>query len=151
MEWKVYLSGEIHSSWREDIADSVKTEKLPISLAGPVTDHTASDDCGVYILGGEEKKFWHDHKGAKMNAIRSRKGIHESDIVVVRFGDRYRQWNAAFDAGYAVALGKSLIVMHANEFQHALKEVDASALAVVENNAQLIGVFRYVINGKLKI
>ena len=116
----------------------------------PVTDHGASDDCGVNILGKEEQKFWHDHKGAKINAIRSRKGIQESDIVVVRFGDQYRQWNAAFDAGYAVAAGKSLIVMHDIEFQHALKEVDASALAVVENNEQLLGVFRYVITGKLK-
>ena len=150
MEWKVYLSGEIHSSWRQDISSSVKNESLPITFTEPVTDHAASDDCGVSILGKEEKKFWHDHKGAKINAIRSRKGIEESDIVVVRFGDRYRQWNAAFDAGYAVALGKSLIVMHDTEFQHALKEVDASALAVVENNEQLLGVFRYVITGKLK-
>ncbi|PQM55435.1 MAG: hypothetical protein CML39_08080 [Rhodobacteraceae bacterium] len=150
MEWKVYLSGEIHSSWRQEIASSVKSEKLPVTFMEPVTDHGASDDCGVNILGKEEQKFWHDHKGAKINAIRSRKGIQESDIVVVRFGDQYRQWNAAFDAGYAVAAGKSLIVMHDIEFQHALKEVDASALAVVENNEQLLGILRYVITGKLK-
>ncbi|MDG2354715.1 MAG: YtoQ family protein [Paracoccaceae bacterium] len=150
MEWKVYLSGEIHSSWRQDIASSVKSEKLPVTFMEPVTDHGASDDCGVNILGKEEQKFWHDHKGAKINAIRSRKGIQESDIVVVRFGNQYRQWNAAFDAGYAVAAGKALIVMHDIEFQHALKEVDASALAVVENNEQLLGILRYVTTGKLK-
>ena len=150
MEWKIYLSGEIHSSWRQEIASSVKSENLPVVFMEPVTDHVASDDCGVKILGKEEEKFWHDHKGAKINAIRSRKGIQESDIVVVRFGDQYRQWNAAFDAGYAVAAGKSLIVMHDFEFQHALKEVDASALAVVQNNEQLLGVFGYVITGKLK-
>ena len=151
MEWKVYLSGEIHSPWRQEIVTSVSSEKLPVTFTEPVTDHTSSDDCGVNILGKEENKFWHDHKGAKINAIRSRKAIQESDIVVVRFGDRYRQWNAAFDAGYSVALGKSLIVMHDPEFQHALKEVDASALAVVESNMQLLGVLRYVITGKLSI
>ena len=122
-----------------------------MKFTGPVTDHAASDDCGVKILGEEEKKFWHDQKGAKINAIRSRKGLHECDIVVVRFGDRYKQWNAAFDAGFGAALGKSLIIMHDAEFQHALKEVDASALAVVENNDQLLKIFRYVETGVLKI
>ena len=151
MEWKIYLAGEIHSSWRKTIIDSVKSEKLPFVFMGPVTDHEASDDCGVTILGKEENKFWHDHKGAKLNALRSRKALQEADAVVVRFGDRYRQWNAAFDAGYAVALGKSLIVMHETEFQHALKEVDAAALAVVGSNEELLGIFRYVSTGKLTI
>ncbi len=151
MEWKVYLAGEIHSSWRQQIIDSVESEKLPVTFSGPITDHKASDDCGVEILGEEEKKFWHDHKGAKINAIRSRKALEESDVVVVRFGERYRQWNAAFDAGYATALGKSLVIMHDAEFQHALKEVDASALAVVASNEELLGILRYVSTGKLKI
>ena len=149
MEWKVYLAGEIHSSWRQEIVNLVNDEKLPMRFSEPVTDHSESDDCGAKALGEEENRFWHDHKGAKINAIRSRKGLQEADIVVVRFGDRYRQWNAAFDAGYAIALGKSLIVMHHSEFQHALKEVDASALAVVENNAQLLNIFRYLTIGKL--
>ena len=151
MDWKIYLAGEIHSSWRLDIVSRVESEKLPMTFTGPVTDHTASDDCGVKILGEEEKKFWHDQKGAKINAIRSRKGLHECDIVVVRFGDRYKQWNAAFDAGYGAALGKSLIIMHDAEFQHALKEVDASALAVVENNYQVLNLLRYVETGVLNI
>ena len=150
MEWKIYLAGEIHSSWRSDIVSRVESEKLPMTFTGPVTDHTASDDCGVKILGEEEKKFWHDQKSAKINAIRSRKGLHECDIVVVRFGDRYKQWNAAFDAGYASALGKSLIIIHQDDFQHALKEVDASALAIVKNNKELLDIFRYVITGELE-
>jgi YtoQ family protein len=114
-----------------------------------VTDHAASDDCGVKILGNEETKYWHDNKGAKINAIRTRKGIEISDIVVVKFGEKYKQWNAAFDAGYAAALGKSLIIMHQDDCQHALKEVDASALATVKNNRELLDIFRYVITGKL--
>ena len=149
MDWKIYLSGEIHSNWREEIILSTEKENLPIKFFGPVTDHASSDDCGVKILGHEENKFWHDNKGAKINAIRTRKGIEQSDIVVVKFGEKYRQWNAAFDAGYAAALGKSLIIIHQDDFQHALKEVDASALAIVKNNQELFNIFKYIITGKL--
>jgi len=102
----VYLSGEIHTDWRDQIIEG--SQGLDVAFTGPVTDHAASDDCGVTILGEESDKYWHDHKGAMVNAIRIRKGLSEADIVVVRFGDRYKQWNAAFDAGYAAALGKSL-------------------------------------------
>ena len=149
MHWQIYLSGEIHTSWREEIIAAAEKENLPIKFFAPVTDHAASDDCGVKILGNEETKYWHDNKGAKINAIRTRKGIEESDIVVVKFGEKYKQWNAAFDAGYAAALGKSLIIMHQDDNQHALKEVDASALATVKNNRELLDIFRYVIKGKL--
>ena len=149
MHWQIYLSGEIHTSWREEIIAAAEKETLPIKFFAPVTDHAASDDCGVKILGNEETKYWHDNKGAKINAIRTRKGIEESDIVVVKFGEKYKQWNAAFDAGYAAALGKSLIIIHQDDFQHALKEVDASALATVKSNRELLDIFRYVITGKL--
>ncbi|MET3663027.1 YtoQ family protein [Aquamicrobium ahrensii] len=108
-----------------------------------------SDDCGAAILGREENKFWHDHKGARLNAIRTRRGIGEADVVVVRFGDKYRQWNAAFDAGVASALGKSLIVLHGPEHQHALKEIDAAALAVAERPEQVVQILRYVLTGAL--
>ena len=149
MNWNVYLSGEIHTNWRDEIYKQTKNLGLEIIFSGPVTNHEDSDDCGVNILGKEELKFWHDHKGAKLNAIRTRKAIQNSDIVVVKFGEKYRQWNAAFDAGYASALGKSLIVIHSGEHQHALKEVDAAALAVVEDAQKVVEIFRYVMEGKL--
>ena len=147
--WKLSLSGEIHTDWREEIARGCKEADLPISISGPVTHHEASDDCGVAILGAEPNKFWHDHKGAQINAIRTRTLISEADIVIVRFGEKYKQWNAAFDAGFASALGKPLIVMHGEDHQHALKEVDAAALAVVETVDQIIDILRYVISGQL--
>jgi YtoQ family protein len=147
MTLKVYLSGEIHTDWREQIIDGAKG--LDAVFSAPVTDHDVSDDCGVAILGAEPDKFWHDHKGAKLNAIRTRKGIADADVVVVRFGDKYKQWNAAFDAGYAAALGKSLIVLHGPDHQHALKEVDAAALAVAEEPAQVVQILRYVLTGEL--
>jgi len=148
MSFQVYLSGEIHTDWREQIIAG--SADLDVQFTAPVTDHDASDDCGVTILGTEDQKFWHDHKGAKINAIRTRKGIEDADLVVVRFGEKYKQWNAAFDAGYAAALGKSLVVMHGADHQHALKEVDAAALAVVETPQQIIDILRYVLNGSLR-
>ena len=147
MVLSVYLSGEIHTDWREQIIEG--STGLDVVFDAPVTDHDASDDCGVAIMGAEPNKFWHDHKGAKLNAIRTRRGIAQADVVVVRFGDKYKQWNAAFDAGYAAALGKSLIVLHGPDHQHALKEVDAAALAVVEEPRQVVEILRYVLNGVL--
>ena len=147
MTMKVYLSGEIHTDWREQIIKG--SAGLDVIFSSPVTDHAASDDCGVAILGAETDKYWHDHKGAMMNAIRTRKGIHEADIVVVRFGEKYKQWNAAFDAGYAAALGKSLIILHGAEHQHALKEVDAAALAVAEDPKAVADILRYVLTQQL--
>ena len=143
----VYLSGEIHTDWREQILEGAA--ELAVSFSAPVTDHVSSDDCGVAIMGAEAEKFWHDNKGAKLNAIRTRKGIEEADVVVVRFGDKYKQWNAAFDAGYAAALGKSLIILHQDEHQHALKEVDAAALAVVKAPAQVVQILNYVLTGAI--
>lgn len=147
MGLNVYLSGEIHTDWRERIIEGA--QGLDVTFSGPVTDHAASDDCGAAILGGEPDTYWHDHKGAMINAIRTRKGIAEADVVVVRFGDQYKQWNAAFDAGYAAALGKSLIVLHGSDHAHALKEVDAAALAVAENPAQVVAILCYVLTGAL--
>ncbi|MGJ8584277.1 MAG: YtoQ family protein [Marinosulfonomonas sp.] len=147
MTLRVYLSGEIHTDWREQIKDGAAG--LDVEFTAPVTDHAASDDCGVAILGAEPDKFWHDNKGAKLNAIRTRRGIEQADVVVVRFGEKYKQWNAAFDAGFAAALGKSLIVLHGADHQHALKEVDAAALAVAEDPKQVVEILRYVLDGTL--
>ena len=142
-QWTIYLSGEIHSDWRQRIENSAAD--LPTTFTAPVTDHAASDNCGVEILGPEENSFWTDHKGAQINAIRTRTLIRNADVVVVRFGNQYRQWNAAFDSGFAVACDKPLIVLHPAELQHALKEIDAAALAVAEAPEQVVEILRYVI------
>ena len=151
MKLTVYLSGEIHTDWRDEVAAACTKQNLDIMFLEPVTDHGASDDCGVEIMGAEPDKFWHDHKGAKLNAIRTRTAIGRADVVVVRFGEKYKQWNAAFDAGYAAALGKALIIMHGSDHQHALKEVDGAALATVETADQVAAILDYVITGKLSI
>ena len=149
MTWTVYLSGEIHTDWREVVAEASAARDLDIAFTAPVTDHAASDDCGVAILGEEPNKFWHDRKGAQLNAIRTRTLIEQADVVVVRFGEKYKQWNAAFDAGYAAALGTPLIVLHGPDHAHALKEVDAAALAVAERPEQVAAILDYVTTGRL--
>ena len=68
----VYLSGEIHSDWREEIIQLCEEENLNIKFSSPNTNHESSDNCGVEILGSEEKNFWKDSKGARINSIRTK-------------------------------------------------------------------------------
>ena len=145
----VYLSGEIHTDWRDEIIKLCNNEDLSVRFSSPNTDHESSDNCGVEILGGEENNFWKDNKGASINSIRTKKAIKDSDVVIVKFGEKYKQWNAAFDAGYASALNKPLIIMHNVENQHALKEVDAAALAITNNINEIVDILKYSINGNL--
>jgi len=147
--WQVYLSGEIHTNWREQIAEGAAAKDLPVAFTSAVTVHEDSDDCGVRILGEESSDFWKDHKGARVNAIRTRTLLEQADVVVVRFGDKYRQWNAAFDAGYAAALGKPIITLRDDNLTHPMKEVDAAALAVATTPDQVVQILDYVIAGRL--
>ena len=148
--WSVYLAGEIHTEWRECIAKGVEEAGLPVELTSPVTDHALSDDAGVKILGAEQAPFWHDRKGAGLNAIRTRTLLERADLVVVRFAGKYREWNAAFDAGQAVAMGTPLVVVHDEELRHALKEVDAQAMAIAQTPEQVVQILQYAIEGRLE-
>jgi YtoQ family protein len=145
MTWNVYLSGEIHSDWREQIIDGANQLKLPVTFTSTVTDHDASDAAGD-MLGPEVSGYWRDHKSSKVNSIRSKTLLEKCDIAIVRFGDQYKQWNAAFDAGYCAAIGKPYITLHADDIVHPLKEVDAAAMAWAQTPAQVVEVLRYVIN-----
>jgi YtoQ family protein len=146
----VYLSGEIHSDWRDEIIKLCRDEDLSVNFSSPNTDHESSDNCGVEILGGEDNNYWKDNKGASINSIRTKKAIKDSDVVIVKFGEKYKQWNAAFDAGFAAALNKPLIIIHNEEHSHALKEVDGASLAVTSDPAQVVKILDYVINGELE-
>ena len=151
MTWTVHLSGEIHTDWRERIADGARDAGLDVEFTSPVTDHSASDDCGAAILGEPAEQFFRDQLGAGVNAVRTRTLMDRADIVVVRFGEQYKQWNAAFDAGYASASGTPLITLHPAEHDHALKEVDRAALAVCREPEQVVAVLRYAVDGELVI
>ena len=146
---KIYLAGEIHTNWRDELIELCNVAGLEIQFSSPVTNHENSDNCGVQILGHEDNNFWKDQKGANINSIRTKKLIKDSDIVIVKFGEKYRQWNAAFDAGYAAALNKSIIVIHSDDHQHALKEIDAAASAVTSDTNQVVRIIKYVMRGEL--
>ena len=144
MKYSIYLSGEIHTDWRERIATGIQEAGLDIEIFAPVTNHEASDEVGVRILGEEDNNFWKDHKAAKINALRTSAMIEKADLTVVRFGPKYKQWNAAFEAGIAVGKGKPIVVIHDPEITHPLKEVDGAAHAVAETPEQVVEILKYI-------
>jgi len=146
MSYTVYLSGEIHTEWREEIKRRVVELGLDIVFNSAVTAHDASDAAGDH-LGKETDAFWRDHKSSKVNAIRTRALIEMSDLVVIRFGEKYKQWNAAFDAGFCAALGKPYITLHAADIIHPLKEVDAGAMVWTKTTDQVVDILKYTVEG----
>ena len=147
MKWQVYLSGEIHTDWRQQVIDGAAAIDLPVVFTSAVTNHDASDAAGD-LLGAESSNFWRDHKSAKVNAIRTKTLIEKCDIAVVRFGDKFKQWNAAFDAGQCAALGKPYITLHDEDIIHPLKEVDSAALAWATSPSQVVEILVYVISAE---
>lgn len=145
MSFNVYLSGEIHTDWREQIIEQCREAGLEITLSSAVTHHESSDAAGD-VLGPEDNGFWRDHKSAKVNAIRTKNAIEKCDMAVIRFGEKYRQWNAAFDAGYCAALGKPYITLHDEALIHPLKEVDASAQAWATSPTQVVEILKYLLS-----
>jgi len=147
MNWTVYLSGEIHTDWREKIMQGARANKLPVEFTSAVTDHEASDAAGD-VLGVESDSYWRDHKSSRVNAIRTKNLVEQCDLAVVRFGDKYRQWNAAFEAGFCAALGKPYVTLHDEDIIHPLKEVDASAMAWAKTPDEVVEVLKYVTTAK---
>jgi YtoQ family protein len=147
MNWSVYLSGEIHTDWRQKIIEGANKHKLRITFTSAVTNHAASDAAGD-VLGTEASGFWRDHKSSKVNGIRTKTLLDKCDVAVVRFGDKYKQWNAAFDAGYCAGIGKPYITLHDEDIIHPLKEVDASAMAWAKTPEQVVEILNYVISAK---
>ena len=145
MNWNVYLSGEIHTDWRQKIMQGAKDQGLDITFTSAVTEHEASDAAGD-VLGKNDNGFWRDHQSSKVNAIRTKNMIQKCDIAIIRFGDKYKQWNAAFDAGYCAALGKPYITLHAEDIIHPLKEVDAAAMAWAQTPEQVVELLKYIVS-----
>ncbi|RBW48530.1 YtoQ family protein [Marinobacter sp. F3R11] len=143
MIWTVYLSGEIHTDWREQIQAGAKDAWLPVEFTSPVTDHESSDAAGD-ILGKPETAFWRDHQSSKVNGIRTKTLLEQCDLAIIRFGDKYKQWNAAFDAGFCAAMGTPYITLHADDIIHPLKEVDASAMAWAQTPEQVVEILKYI-------
>ena len=145
MSLTVYLSGEIHTDWRQQIIQGAEQHGLKLTFTSAVTDHASSDAAGD-VLGEESQGFWRDHKSAKVNAIRTKTLLEKCDLAIIRFGEQYKQWNAAFDAGYCAALGKPYITLHGADIVHPLKEVDGAAMAWAQSPEQVVELLKYVVS-----
>ncbi len=143
MSLNIYLSGEIHSDWRNEIIEGADALNLNVNFSSAVIDHEASDAAGDH-LGEEPDSFWRDHKSSKINAIRTKTLIQQSDLVIIRFGDKYKQWNAAFDAGYCAAMNIPYVTLHDEDIIHPLKEVDAAAMSWAKTTKQIVEILKYV-------
>ena len=85
-------------------------------------------------------------EGARVNTLRTRVLMQRADLVVACFGPKYKQWNTAFDAGFCAALGKPYITLHSGDLVHALKEIDAAALAWAQTTEQVVEVLQYLVH-----
>ena len=141
---KIYLSGEIHTDWRQQIQDGCADAGLDVTFLSPVTDHAASDAAGD-LLGVPESGYWRDHQSSRVNLIRTQTQLQQADLAVIRFGEQYKQWNAAFDAGQCAALGTPYITLHGPDIVHPLKEVDAQAMAWTQTPEQVVEILKYVL------
>lgn len=139
----VYLAGEIHTGWRDELATACEDRGLAVRFAAPIEDHDASDGCGAKILGDQGTRRWNDILGAGINGVRRRTLLAQSDVVVVRFAAAFGEWNGAFDAGFAAAQGKPVITLHPPELDHALKEVNQACFVSTQTTEQLASVLAY--------
>jgi YtoQ family protein len=144
MRLTVYLAGEIHSSWREEIKQKSAALKLPIDFVGPMEDHDRSDNIGEEILGKQPNAIYKDASASSFNNLRTELLMKKADLVIALFGEKYKQWNTAMDASAAIAFGKPLILIRREEHHHALKELSRKANATVESVDQAIKALRYI-------
>ena len=140
----IYLAGEVHSAWRDDLRNLMSDRDLPVRFVGPQEEHDRSDDVGEDILGPQPSARFRDFAGASVNTLRTRVLLRQSDLAVAFFGDKYRQWNTAADAGAAVAVGIPLLLVRSPDLIHALKEVDAMATVTVETLEQAAEAIAYI-------
>ncbi|WLR45984.1 YtoQ family protein [Halobacillus litoralis] len=144
MELTVYLAGQIHDDWRNEIRKKAEKEKLPIHFVSPQENHALSDDIGEKILGEQPNKVYRDDAASSINNFRTRVLLQKSDAVIAYFGESYKQWNTAMDAGAALQAGKPLILVRPESLVHPLKELSNQADVTVETLEQALDVLSYL-------
>lgn len=144
MRLTVYLAGEIHTSWREDVKEQAKSLQLPIDFVGPMENHDRSDNIGEEILGQQPDPIFKDAAASSFNNLRTEVLMKKADIVIALFGDQYKQWNTAMDASAAVALGKPLILIRQEKHHHPLKELSRKAHVTAESVEQAVQALQYI-------
>ncbi|GEN51760.1 YtoQ family protein [Halobacillus faecis] len=144
MELTIYLAGQIHDDWRNEIRKKAEKEKLPINFVSPQENHALSDDIGEKILGEQPSKVYRDDAASSINNFRTRVLLQKSDAVIAYFGESYKQWNTAMDAGAAIQAGKPLILVRPESLIHPLKELSNQADVTVETLDQALEVLTYL-------
>ena len=144
MDVVIYAAGEIHSEWRMELRRQLQSAGVDAELLGPQENHDRSDDVGEAILGKQPDARYRDLMGAQANTLRTRVLMQRADLAVAYFGPKYKQWNTASDAGFALASGLPLVLVRAEEHVHALKELDALATMTVETLKQAAQAIAYI-------
>lgn len=144
MDLTVYLAGEIHSSWRDEIENLSKEKGLPLTFVSPQTNHDLSDDIGEQVLGEQPGKYYRDDAASSINNLRTQVLMNKADVVIALFGEEYKQWNTAMDASAAVSSGKPLIIIRPEKLIHPLKELSNKANVVTETVEQAVQVLEYI-------
>ncbi len=144
VELTVYLAGQIHDDWREEVKQKAKEKNLPLKFVGPQTDHDLSDNIGEEILGEQPSNLYKDDAASDINNFRTQVLMQKADIVIALFGEKYKQWNTAMDASTAIALNKPTIIIRPTSLIHPLKELSNKANVTVETVDQALEVIRYI-------
>jgi len=144
MELVVYLAGQIHDDWRDQVASKAREKNLSLSFVAPQTNHDRSDAIGEDILGEQPNNLYRDDTASSVNNFRTQVLMQKSDVVIALFGESYRQWNTAMDASTAISLNKPTIIIRPESLIHPLKELSNKANVTVETIDQAIEVLEYV-------
>lgn len=144
MELTVYLAGQIHDDWREELIQKAQEKNLPLKFVYPQTNHDLSDDIGEKILGKQPNAYYHDLAASDINNFRTQLLLQKADIVIALFGEKYRQWNTAMDLSTAIALNKPTIMIRPESLIHSLKELSNRTNVTVKTIDQAIEVLAYV-------
>jgi YtoQ family protein len=145
MKFTIYLAGEIHTDWREELKDKAKALDLPLDFVGPMTDHERSDNIGELVMGTQANPIAKDEAASQINNLRTQLLMKKSDVVIALFGEKYKQWNTAMDASAAISLHKPLILIRPENLHHPLKELSNKANVTVETVNQALKVLTYVL------
>ncbi|WP_158736546.1 YtoQ family protein [Alteribacillus sp. YIM 98480] len=148
MELNVYLAGQIHDDWREEIRQKAEEMELPLHFTAPMENHDRSDNIGEEVIGQQPDKILKDEAASSLNNLRTQILMQKADVVIALFGEKYKQWNTAMDAGTAIALGKPLILIRPQELHHPVKEIANKAQVVVETKEQALQALSYVFETK---
>jgi YtoQ family protein len=144
MDLTVYLAGEIHTNWRDEISIRAEEKKLQLTFVGPQTNHERSDNVGEDILGKQPGNVYKDDAASDINNFRTQVLMQKADIVIALFGEKYKQWNTAMDASTAIAMNKPTIIIRPESLIHPLKELSNKANVTVETVEQALDVISYI-------